>query len=123
MKKLTKQILVINASKEKQLVSDLEIAESFMTRLIGLMGRASFPNGKGLWIKGSGNSIHTFFMRVPIDLIFVNKEKKVKYLVHNMKPWKIVVVPTLERTDCLELPAGTIAETGTTLGDILRVEA
>jgi uncharacterized membrane protein (UPF0127 family) len=116
-------VRIINQTNKIVIVSNMELAQSFTQRLIGLMGRKIFIEGSGLWIKQSGNSIHTFFMRFPIDLIFLNKEKNVKYLVKNMSPWRVVMVPTLSSLDCLEVPAGTIEKHGLKLGDILHVEA
>lgn len=114
---------VINTRNQKTIVTDLELADKIKTRLVGLMGRKSFKNGAGLLIKKSGNSIHTCFMKFPIDLIFIGAKGEVKYLVKNMKPWRIVIAPLIRQTDCLELPAGTIAESQVKIGDILSVKA
>ena len=120
---MTSGTKVFNKTKKNILVTELELAQTLKTRVIGLMGRKSLPEGSGLLIKRSGNSIHTFFMKFPIDLVFVSSQGQVKHVVKNMKPWKIVVAPLLLPTDCLELPAGTIEKTGTSIGDILSVEA
>ena len=113
---------VRNARNNQVLVNELEIANSIFTRIVGLMGRPTLVEGRGLLIKRSGNSIHTFFMRFSIDLVFVNSKGQIKYLVRNMKPWKLAIAPVFLRTDCLELPAGTIDKTNTKTGDYLSVE-
>ena len=113
---------VVNSRNQKVLVSDLEWAHTMKARLVGLIGRESLSEGKGLWIKRSGNSIHTFFMKFPIDVLFVNKKGVVKYAVTNIRPWKLVLTPLLLPTDCLELPAGTVQRCETKIGDVLSVE-
>jgi uncharacterized protein len=114
---------VVNARNKNVVVEELEWADSMATRLVGLMGRRELPSGRGLWITRSGNSIHTCFMRFPIDVLFVAKNGLVKHAVKNIKPWRLVVAPLLMPTDCLELPAGTIEKTQTVVGDVLSVEA
>lgn len=114
---------VVNNRNNKVIATHLEKAETLKSRLVGLIGRPTLPEGHGLWISRSGNSIHTFFMRFPIDVVFVNKKGEVKYVAHNVHPWKMIFAPLLVQTDCLELPAGTILKTDTRIGDVVRVEA
>lgn len=112
------------------LASKIEIADNFFTRTIGLLGRDSIANGSGLWIKKC-NSIHTFFMQFPIDVIFVDKKLKVISVCRDLKPWRITRLH-FKATSVFELPAGTLdraVEDTTGLkgdaiqpGDILNVE-
>jgi uncharacterized membrane protein (UPF0127 family) len=113
---------VINERNKNILSEQTEIASTMYERLLGLMGRSEFPNGRGMLIKRSGNSIHTFFMKFPIDVAFINKSGEVKDIKTEIKPWRMVFAKTVALTDCLELPAGTLAKTDTKIGDILRVE-
>lgn len=113
---------VINSRNKLVLVEALEIATNLVSRLMGLMGRKNFSSGQGMLITRSGNSIHTCFMKFPIDVAFINKTGEVKYLRSEIKPWRLVVAPVLISTDCLELPAGTLNKCDTRIGDILRVE-
>ena len=113
---------VTNSRNKLVLAEQLEIAASLLTRMIGLMGRSKLELGRGMLITRSGNSIHTCFMKFPIDVAFVNKTGEVKYLREDIKPWRMVVAPVLASTDCLELPAGTLKKCDTRIGDILRVE-
>ena len=55
------------------LASELEVADGFRGRFMGLMGRRSLPPGHGLWLPGD-NGIHMLFMRFPIDALFVAAE-------------------------------------------------
>ena len=60
-----------------------------------------------------------FFMKYPIDAVFVDGEGRVTKIVPNLKPWRVVWWARGAK-DCLELPAGTAAETGIQVGDVLR---
>ena len=114
---------VRNTRTDGLLVSQLEKANSFFSRLRGLIGRKSLASGHGFLIPRCGNSIHTFFMKFPIDLVFINRKGFVKHIRHKVKPWRLVIAPILGSTDCIELPAGTAKAKGLKLGDRLRVEA
>ena len=111
---------VINESRGTTLAGNAEVARSFWSRLVGLMGRRELPAGSGLVVEPSG-SVHTFWMRFPIDVIFVDRANRIVGLREVMPPnrpfagaWRA------HRT--VELPAGTIRESGTRKGDQLRFE-
>jgi uncharacterized membrane protein (UPF0127 family) len=88
------------------------------------MGRASLAAGEGLFLTGT-NGIHMFFMRFPIDAVFVAKpaadgSRRVLSVHRRVRPW-IGIVPLVRGADgVLELPAGVIDATGTTPGDTVR---
>lgn len=69
-------------------LDNLEIADTFYKRFKGLMGRRSIPKETGLKIDPC-NSIHCFFMRIPIDVIFLSKDDVVVKAIHDMKPWRV----------------------------------
>lgn len=110
--------LLFNKTKNQLIVQKLETASSFMQRLVGLIGKRELSNA-GLWIP-SCSSIHTCFMRFPIDLAFVNDEMKVIKVMTAVKPWRFVV-PVGNAYGVFELPKGV--GTNITLGDILHVDA
>jgi uncharacterized membrane protein (UPF0127 family) len=114
---------VVNTRNNRVLVQTLEHAKSMGERLVGLIGRKNLDDGQGLWILRSGNSIHTCFMKFPIDVVFVNKKGVVKYTASNIKPWRLIIAPLLLPTDVLEMPAGVVNKTETRVGDTLRVES
>jgi uncharacterized protein len=87
------------------LIENLEVADSFSTRLIGLMGREKMGNGAGLWIKRC-NSIHTFFMKFSIDCVFVDRDLKIKTIIKNIPPWRMTRI-VFGASSVIELPAGT----------------
>jgi uncharacterized membrane protein (UPF0127 family) len=112
---------IVNVTRNTVLADKGELARSFFARGKGLMGRASLEHGFALMIYPE-TSIHTFFMRVPIDVLFVDRQGVVIHLVEAMPinrpfagvaPWKGLYV--------IEMPAGVIAETGTQLGDKVEV--
>ena len=89
------------------------------------MGRRSLPAGNGLWLPAS-NGIHMFFMRFPIDAVFVTKAdasgvRRVKSLHPSLGAWTGLVPLIWGADGVLELPVGTIAATGTVVGDRLEI--
>lgn len=100
------------------LSENCRVADSFFKRFLGLMGKKRMEPGSGLWIVPC-NSIHMFFMRFPIDAVFLDKDLRVAEVIENLKPWQ---VSRLVGNACsvLELPAGTAKATGTRPGN--RVE-
>ena len=90
------------------LVPELEIARTSWARFVGLMGRASLAPGRGLWIEPC-NSIHMFFMRFAIDVLFLDREGKVKRVLLRLRPWRVSPIVFGARTT-VELPAGTLAD-------------
>jgi uncharacterized membrane protein (UPF0127 family) len=76
---------LINARTGEVILDDLQTADTFYTRFRGLMGRPSIPENAGLMIKPC-NSVHCFFMKFPIDVIFLDKEDRVVHISENMRP-------------------------------------
>ena len=66
---------------------DAEVAERFTERLRGLIGRNGLESGKGMLIMRC-NCIHTFFMRFPIDAMFLDRNGEVVRTVRNIRPWR-----------------------------------
>lgn len=100
----------------------IRLASSLKDRTVGLLGTDRLDAGEGLWIEQSP-SIHMFFMRYPIDAVFVAADGRVTKVVPNLKPWRVVWWARGAR-DCLELPAGAAASAQIQVGDRLsRVEA
>ena len=67
------------------------------------------------------NSIHMFFMRFSIDVLFVDKNNEIIYLLENFIPWKISRI-IWKSYYVIELPCGTIKKTNTNIGDIIKIE-
>jgi uncharacterized membrane protein (UPF0127 family) len=100
------------------LAATLEVARGFMGRFMGLMGRPSLADGHGLWLPGD-NGIHMFFMRFPIDVLFVGRDGRVVKACPNVRPWRVAAA--WRAFAVVEGPAGTISATGTRAGDLLAV--
>ena len=100
------------------LADRLEIANTFWTRLRGLMLRRGLEDGKALWLRPC-NGVHTFWMLFAIDVVFLDREMRVVKLVENMRPFRLTV-PKRAARSVIELPAHTITQAGLQLGDQLR---
>jgi uncharacterized membrane protein (UPF0127 family) len=97
----------------------IAVADSSMTRFLGLMGKSALEPGSGLWIKPS-SGVHTFWMRMHIDVVALDKENRVVAFAHSVPPWRLSCV-SLKTRSVLELPAGRIRECGIQVGDKLVV--
>lgn len=85
--------ILVNKTRQLEVLSKVETAETFFTRLKGLLGRESLESGSGLLIKPC-NSIHCFFMKFPIDVAFVDKDHKVIKVLPGMKPFSTSPIVT-----------------------------
>src|SRR5262245_35927874 len=108
----------INTTRNKMLASTLSVADTFGSSLLGLMGRRCLPLGAGLWIVPC-QSVHSMWMRFPIDVVFLSRQQSIIHLVENMKPFRITKYVSAAES-VMELPASTIATTQSQIGD--RVE-
>jgi uncharacterized membrane protein (UPF0127 family) len=109
----------INHTRHCVLVTNGIVADTWWTRLKGLLGRPSLQPGEGLLLRGE-KAIHTIGMRFPIDVLFLDSAHRVVHLIPTMGAQRFS--PFVARaSDVLELPAGIIAETGTMLGDQIEI--
>lgn len=112
-------VIVENLTRGQTLVHNGQVADNHWTRLKGLLGRSGLAPGEGLLLVPC-NSIHMFFMRFPVDVLYVDRTLKVVGLHHTLKPWRVGQFNRRAHF-VIELPAGTLAATGTQLGDQLAV--
>lgn len=110
---------ILNLTRNSVLAEKAVTADSFFGRLRGLLGKDGLASGEGLILKPC-DSIHTFFMRFPIDVIFVDKNNHVIRLYHSLSPWKISGI-FLQSVLCIELPARTLQFSFTQEGDRIEV--
>ena len=89
-------------------------ADTFSSRLKGLMFRRKPLIEEGLWIIPC-NSIHMCFMNFSIDVLFINKNREIVKLVENLQPWRFIK-PVKNAHSVLELPAGTIKQKNLMVG-------
>jgi uncharacterized protein len=86
----------------------------------GLLGRDGLPPGHAI-ILAPCNSVHTFFMRFTIDVLFVRASGEIVRISPRLRPWRIALAFTAKAV--VELPAGAVAESGTVAGDFLTLVA
>jgi uncharacterized membrane protein (UPF0127 family) len=108
-----------NETKRTELAAEVRLAKSMWARFWGLMGRRSLPPGHGLLISPC-TSVHTFFMRFPIDVIFVDRTSRVVKIVPAMKPWRTALGGSGARS-VLELNAGEAEGASLEVGDSLAL--
>jgi uncharacterized protein len=94
------------------------IADSPALRLRGLLGRPELASGEGLLLRPTG-SIHTWFMRFPIDAVFLDRELRILRVVDRMRPWRAAAARKARAV--LELPAGEAVRRGIAPGDVLAL--
>ena len=109
---------VSNPLRHSVLGDRIRVADTTLTRFVGLMGRGSLAPGHGLLIHPS-NGVHTFWMRFAIDVLLLDREQRVLLSYENMRPFRITAI-NWKASSALELPPGTIAATNTQLGDQLQ---
>jgi uncharacterized protein len=110
-----------NRTRHKYLAAKMCLARTHWSRLRGLMFRdaANFCSSNGLWIHPS-HGIHTFAMRFPIDVVYLNRERRVVHLEFALRPWRVAPV-LIKAESVLELPAETLRATGTAIGDEIEI--
>lgn len=111
---------VINRTRNAVLGDQIVEAKGFLDRFVGLMGRRELPFGAGLHLVPC-NSIHTFFMRIPIDVAFLDRDLRIVKLLPALPPWRASSI-YFKAKSVLELPAGVFAGSGTREGDELAFE-
>ena len=110
------RLQISNLTRQTVLATCLEVADTGETRRKGLLGRDRLAPGEGLWIVPC-ESIHTFWMKFPIDLVYLNRKNQIRKLRSDVPPWRLSAC--LSAHSVLELPSGTIRNTQTRRGDTL----
>ncbi|MHC0036750.1 DUF192 domain-containing protein [Pseudoneobacillus sp. C159] len=109
----------VNLSNGTEIATEISLAHSFFKRLKGLMFSTSLPEGHGMHIQPC-QSIHTFFMNYPIDVLYLNKDYEIVGLQESFPPSKIGQVYKAGHS-VLELPPGTLQKTGTKVGHKIKL--
>jgi uncharacterized membrane protein (UPF0127 family) len=112
-------VRVMDETRATLIGDRVEVADTTLSRLFGLLGRGSIAAGGGLWIKPS-SGVHTMGMAFPIDVIGLDKTLTVIKLWSRLAPFRITSV-SWTMNSVIELPAGRIEETGVRIGDSLRM--
>jgi uncharacterized membrane protein (UPF0127 family) len=118
----TTGVSVYNETRETFVATVVTVADSYITRLVGLLGKTKrwAQPGNGLWIVPS-RGVHTIGMMFPIDLIFLSKDKQVVHVEEYLRPFRVSKV-FLKAMSVLELPPDAINRSRTRVGDRLKIE-
>ena len=112
-------VRVANLTRGTSLAEHCRVAHTLGERTVGLLATPGLSPGEGLLIERT-QSIHMFFMRFPIDVVFVDRHGDVTRTVTALRPWRVVWWARGAR-DCLELPVGALEASGTVPGDRLTM--
>jgi uncharacterized membrane protein (UPF0127 family) len=108
---------VANLTRNTVLATRMEVADSSPKRNKGLLGRSHLAPGEGLWILPC-EAVHTFGMKFPIDLVYLDAKNQIRKLCSAVPPWRLSAC--LSAHSVLELPPGAIRDTKTRRGDTLE---
>ena len=108
-----------NEAKGLVIAQKVTVATSIWSRFWGLMGRARLAEGHGLLITPC-SSIHMFFMRFAIDVVFLDRSLRVTKVVHAIKPWRVALGGGGH--SALELLPGAALAAGVEVGDLIEFE-
>lgn len=110
---------VYNSSKNNLIADDVKAAQNFFARSFGLLSRKSISDGEGLIIKPCC-SIHTFFMKFSIDVLFIERNGNIIALYQNVQPWRILPIH-LNSHYVIELASGTICAKNIEKGNLITI--
>jgi len=113
------KLRVRNQSRGTLLADCADIADTSKKRRTGLLKHTGLEPGEGLWIAPC-EAVHTAGMKFPIDVLFLDRKRKVLKVRSSMQRWRIAAC--LRAHSVLELPSGTAAATETMVGDQLEFE-
>jgi uncharacterized membrane protein (UPF0127 family) len=115
---------MITSLKNQKVIADkCVMAVSFFGRAKGLIGKTEFPQGEAMFFPHC-NDIHMWFMRIPIDVVFVVKAErgfKVTRTFERAQPWRLLPIRDGRATETVELPVGTVERCDIRVGDELCI--
>jgi hypothetical protein len=111
------ELQVVNRTRQTVLAGHVVVADTSAKRRKGLLGRERLSPGEGLWISPC-ESVHTFGMQFPIDLVYLDRQHRVRKVRSAVLPWRVSVC--LSAHSVVELASGTIRDTQTRRGDGLE---
>ncbi|MTI70610.1 MAG: DUF192 domain-containing protein [Firmicutes bacterium] len=114
-----KKVILKNKTLKKVLVNNCYIADNFFSRLKGLLGKNNLNEDEALIIKPC-KSVHMFFMKFSIDVLFVNENDKVIKIIENLRPWQVTKVVKNSKY-VVELSKGKVKKTKTDIGNIISI--
>jgi uncharacterized membrane protein (UPF0127 family) len=109
---------LVNERTGQILASAVDIAGTSETRRRGLLGRDSLDPSEALIIAPC-SAIHMFFMRFAIDAVFVERDGRVRKIVHDLRPWRIAL--SFGAYAVVEMSSGAVARSDVEVGDRLMI--
>jgi uncharacterized membrane protein (UPF0127 family) len=107
-------------TEDGRVVADhVEVADTLWSRFMGLMFRRELLPGHGLLIRPC-NSIHMFFMRFALDVVFIDGDGRVVRLLASIRPWRVSSLVRGAKA-AIELPAGTAGRAALASGTVVRL--
>ena len=113
------KLRIANLTRGTVVADRADFADTGAKARTGLLKHSGLEPGEGLWIAPC-EAVHTFGMRFPIDVVFLDRDKKVVKMRAQLVPRRIAVA--FRASSVLELPAGRLAETETQCGDQFEFE-
>ena len=113
---MVSEVVRLTRQDGRVVCEQLLVATRPLRRMRGLLGRASLPPGEGILLRPAG-SVHTFFMRFPIDVVFLDREDVVVGIERSLAPWKTAGRRGAKAV--VELAAGECDRRGLEVGDRL----
>ncbi|MBL7152057.1 MAG: DUF192 domain-containing protein [Candidatus Omnitrophica bacterium] len=108
---------ISNQTRNSVLADNATIAGSLFARMKGLLGRKELKRGEAL-VLAPCNSIHTFFMKFPIDIIFLDKDKRIVKIIPSLQPFRLSGI-YFNAASAIELTAGLAEAQSASVGDLL----
>lgn len=109
----------LNRRNGRVMAAEVLVAQTFRSRAKGLLGREELRQGEGLLITPC-MGVHTFFMKFPIDVVFLDRSNRVLATVESLKPQRVTRIIRAS-AGVLEMAAGTVAFSGTSPGDEIEI--
>lgn len=113
------RVTVVNATRGSTIGDDIEVADTSLTRFVGLLGRRKISAGGGLWIQPS-SGVHTLGMLFTIDVVGLDKDLHVVHLWPQLVPFRVTAIK-FKVQSVLELSAGAIAALKIQTGDAIEI--
>lgn len=110
---------VVNESRGTLLGDRITVADTSLSRFLGLIPKRGLNAGEGLWIKPS-SGVHMFWMRFAIDVVGLDRELRVVRLWRDLRPWRMTSV-SMQMQIALELPVGQIDACNVQIGDVFSI--
>lgn len=112
------KLRLVNATRGTLIATSVDVADSAAARSRGLLGRKGLAPGEGLWISPC-EAVHTFGMQFSIDLIYLDRRRRVKKIRRNVAPWRLSAC--LSAHSVIELAASSVREDDLRPGDIVEL--